>query len=127
MAWKFDPDRPIYLQITERLTAEIISGQRLAGSRIPTVRELALDAGVNPNTAQRALSELDRGGYLETRRGDGRYVADQDADIRQQRREMLAARSGEFVRSMKALGFSDDEIRSQVDNACKNGGVEAGS
>ena len=123
MAWKFDPNRPIYLQIAERLTAEIISGQRSAGSRIPTVRELALDAGVNPNTAQRALSELDRGGYLETRRGDGRYVADQDAEIQRQRREMLAARSGEFVASMKALGFSDDEIRLQVDNACKNSGV----
>lgn len=126
MAWKFDPDRPIYLQIAERLTAEIISGQRPAGSRIPTVRELALDAGVNPNTAQRALSELDRGGYLETRRGDGRYVAEEDEKLRQQRREMLVKESAAFVRVMKNLGFSDAEIREQVDNACKNGGVETG-
>ena len=120
MAWKFSPDRPIYLQIADRLTAEIVSGQRPAGTRIPTVRDLALDAGVNPNTAQRALSELERSGYLETRRGDGRYVAEEDEKLRQERRAMLVKESTAFVRAMKNLGFSDAEIREQVDNTCKD-------
>ena len=109
MAWQFDPDRPIYLQIAERLAVEIVSGRMDAASKAPTVRELALEAGVNPNTAQRALAELERGGYLETRRGDGRYITEggrSDAI----RLSSAAARTTDYVTAMRALGFSDPEI-----------------
>ncbi len=119
MAWKFDPERPIYLQISERLTAEIVSGRWPAGTKVPTVRDLALDAGVNPNTAQRALSEMERDGYLETRRGDGRYVTERDSEVQRQRRETLARRSAAFVGDMKALGFSDAEILEAAEFALK--------
>ncbi|MCQ2423489.1 MAG: GntR family transcriptional regulator [Clostridia bacterium] len=119
MAWKFDPERPIYLQISERLTAEIVSGRWPAGTKVPTVRDLALDAGVNPNTAQRALSEMERDGYLETRRGDGRYVTERDSEVQRQRRETLARRSATFVGDMKALGFSDAEILEAAEFALK--------
>ena len=67
MAWKLDSDRPIYAQILEIIQMQIISGKYQPGDKIPSVRELAADAGVNPNTMQKALSELERSGLILTR------------------------------------------------------------
>ena len=65
MKWEFNDDTPIYLQIMEHIKTEIASGGLKAGDKIPPVRELAMEAGVNPNTMQKALSELEREGLLE--------------------------------------------------------------
>ena len=76
MKWEFNDDTPIYLQIMEHFKTEIASGGLKAGDKIPPVRELALEAGVNPNTMQKALSELEREGLLESQRTSGRFVAE---------------------------------------------------
>ena len=72
MSWNFSNDVPIYLQIMEHFKVQIASGKLEVGDKIPPVRELALEAGVNPNTMQKALSELEREGYLESQRTSGR-------------------------------------------------------
>ena len=64
MQWQLRGDRPIYQQIMEKLTEQIVSGQLNAGDKVPPVRELAAQAGVNPNTMQRALTELERDGLV---------------------------------------------------------------
>ena len=77
MQWNLSDNRPIYLQLMDTITLAITSGALPAGSRLPSVRELAAQAGVNPNTMQRALSELERSGLLYSQRTAGRFVTDQ--------------------------------------------------
>lgn len=88
MAWKLDSDRPIYAQILEIIQMQIISGKYQPGDKIPSVRELAADAGVNPNTMQKALSELERSGLILTQRTSGRTVTD-DMELIQKMRDDL--------------------------------------
>ena len=76
MEWNLDPSRPIYQQIIEKVETEIASGRYQPGQQLPSVRELALEAGVNPNTMQRALSELERGGLVTSRRTSGRFITE---------------------------------------------------
>ena len=76
MAWKFNDNAPIYLQIVNTLKRNIASGAYPPGSRLPSVRDLALEAGVNPNTMQRALSELERSGLVNSQRTAGRFITE---------------------------------------------------
>ena len=75
MAWNFSSDRPVYLQIADRIKTSVLSGEYLPGEQIPTVRQLALDAAVNPNTVQRAYKELETEGYIYSLQGKGSFVA----------------------------------------------------
>ena len=77
MSWNLDSERPIYTQIIERITLDIISGIYAPGARLPSVRDLAQNAGVNPNTMQKALSELERTGLLFSQRTSGRFVTEE--------------------------------------------------
>ena len=74
MTWHFENDRPIYTQLLEQIRLRIISGIYAAGSRLPSVRELAGEASVNPNTMQKALSELEQSGIIYSQRTSGRFV-----------------------------------------------------
>ena len=76
MAWNLDADKPIYAQLVEIIQMQIISGQYRAGDRLPSVRELAAEASVNPNTMQKALAELERNGLIYTQRTSGRMVTE---------------------------------------------------
>ena len=76
MDWRFTDDRPIWLQLTEQLTRRIITGVYPPGSRLPPVRELAAQAGVNPNTMQRALAQLEQDGLAFADRTAGRLVTE---------------------------------------------------
>ena len=76
MPWDLDDDRPIYLQLMERIQQDIISGIYKPGDKIPSVRDLALDAAVNPNTMQKALSELERSGLVYSQRTSGRFITE---------------------------------------------------
>ncbi len=110
MAWQFDSQRPLYLQISERLTYAIVSGQFRAGDRFPAVRELALDAAVNPNTMQKALTEMERQGILTTNRTAGRCVTG-DLELIERQRKLLAEASTEsYLRNMERLGYSKAEV-----------------
>ena len=108
MAWKLDSDRPIYAQILEIIQMQIISGKYQPGDKIPSVRELAADAGVNP--MQKALSELERSGLILTQRTSGRTVTDDMELIQKMRDEIARGQVQEFINKMKDMGFDKKEI-----------------
>ncbi len=111
MIWKLTDDRPIWIQLVEQLTLRIVSGLYASGSAVPTVRALASEAGVNPNTMQRALAELESRGLVETRRTAGRIVTEDLSLIHNVRKELAYSRMDEFLASMRALGYTDEQIR----------------
>ena len=110
MGWNFQNDLPIYAQLVDAIKFSIVSGQLLPGARMSTVRDLALEAGVNPNTMQRALQQLEREGLVFSQRSSGRFVTE-DVSVIDRARSALAV---EYVRryrdSMASLGFSEGEM-----------------
>ncbi len=110
MAWDLSSERPIYIQLIERITRQIASGAYKPGDRFPSVRELALEAAVNPNTMQRAMAALEADGLLITSRTAGRTVTEDMALIESVKKEIAVSEYNSFYISMKELGYSDDEI-----------------
>ena len=110
MAWNLDSDRPIYAQILEKIQMRIISGLYKPGEKIPSVRELAADAGVNPNTMQKALTELERSGLVVTIRTSGRVVTEDMVMIKETQQELAEKQIHEFFKKMQELGFEKQEI-----------------
>lgn len=119
MQWKLSDDRPIYVQLMETITAAIASGTLAAGSRLPSVREMAAQAGVNPNTMQRALSELEREGLLYSQRTAGRFVTDQSDSITQKRKELAMQQIRIFLSSMKEMGYTSEQTLNLIQQAVK--------
>ena len=115
MEWKFREDLPIYSQMVNGMIRAIVSGAFAPGDRLPAVRELAMDAGVNPNTVQRALSELERSGLVYSQRTSGRFVTEDRAVIAEAREQMAQGRIAEFLSEMDGLGFSRGEIVSLIE------------
>ena len=85
MSWEFQDHLPIYAQLMDTLKRRIVTGRYLPGEKLPSVRELAAEAGINPNTVQRAFSELEREGLIYTQRATGKYVTENEADIKSAR------------------------------------------
>ena len=108
--WKLDADRPIYIQIAERMELAIYSGVYKPGERIPSVRELASEAGVNPNTMQRALAELERKNVVVTFRTNGRTVTEDKAMIKETRNALAREHVHDFLKKMEEMGFEKEEI-----------------
>ena len=109
MLWELNEDRPIYAQLIEQIQRQIISGAYQPGERLPSVRDLAAQAAVNPNTMQRALSELERSGLVFTQRTSGRYIT-QDQALIQAAKQALAQQEAEtFLRRMAALGLDRNQ------------------
>ena len=106
MAWDLEADRPIYAQLVERIQMQIVSGQYPPGTRLPSVRELAATAAVNPNTMQKAFAELERGGLILTQRTNGRSVTDDEELIRQVRSGLAKEHLDHFFLKMQELGFT---------------------
>ena len=109
MQWQLRGDRPIYQQIMEKLTEQIVSGQLNAGDKVPPVRELAAQAGVNPNTMQRALAQLENEGLVRTERTAGRYVTEDRALIEQLRAEAARNLTAEFLEKMRGIGYGPEQ------------------
>lgn len=112
----FDNTKPIYLQIVEKIESEIISGARSPGERIESVRELALKLKVNPNTIQRALSELESEKLVETERTNGRYVTNNESRIKKLRQTTYLKKTKEYLNEMKKIGIEIIEIRRKDEN-----------
>lgn len=110
MAWELDSDRPIYAQLVERIQMQIVSGLYQPGAKLPSVRELAAEAAVNPNTMQKAFAELERSGLIMTLRTNGRIVTEDAAMIRQIRQELAQEHLEAFFSKMQELGFTKQEI-----------------
>ena len=119
MPWNLDSDRPIYLQLMERIQHDIISGTYKPGDKLPSVRELAMEASVNPNTMQKALSELERIGLVHSRRTSGRFITEDETMIKQLKTETAAEHIREFLKSMEYLGFTRPEILELVQDTMK--------
>ena len=117
MAWTFKDDRPIYSQLVEQIKIKIISGEWELGSRLSSVRELAEQAGVNPNTMQRALAELERDGLVHSKRTSGRFVTEDENMIKNVREAVAAENIAAFMESMKRLGFTESEIMDEFKKA----------
>ena len=111
MPWNLDSSRPIYLQIIERVQMDIITGRYQPGDKLPSGRDLAQEAAVNPNTMQKALSELERSGLIYSQRTSGRFITEDKELIHQMKKELAAAEVSAFVAHMKQLGITPEEIR----------------
>ena len=98
MAWELDADRPIYAQLVERIQKEIVSGKYQPGEKLPSVRDLAAVAAVNPNTMQKAFAELERSGLIGNTR-----------------EQLAAGHVRNFINNMQELGYQREEIRNLFD------------
>ena len=117
MDWNFKNGIPIYTQIVDELTMRIASGAYAPGDKLASVRELAMDAGVNPNTMQRALSELERRGLVHSERTSGRFVTNDESILKELHRELAARYLDEFKEKLHKIGMSDEEIKEYMKEA----------
>lgn len=119
MPWDLDNDRPIYLQLMERIQHDIISGVYRPGDKLPSVRDLALDAAVNPNTMQKALSELERSGLVYSQRTSGRFITDDESLLLRMKKDLAEDHIRQFLDQMNNLGFSSEETLDMITEAIK--------
>lgn len=119
MAWQFKDDRPIYLQIIEQIEIRIVSGFYKAGDKLPSVRDMASEAAVNPNTMQKALAELELKGLLYSQRTSGRFITEDVSMIKEMRDELAKDIVNEFLNSMKKIGYGEREIILSIEKNLK--------
>ena len=114
MAWSFASDRPVYLQIAERIRRSVLSGEYPPGGQIPSVRQLALEAAVNPNTVQHAFTDLEHEGIIISKGTQGRFVTEDRQVIEQVRQEMAMECVRGFLRDLKQLAIDVDQAVSMM-------------
>lgn len=110
MAWDLTNDRPIYIQLVEHIEMQIISGEYAAGDKLPSVRDLATEASVNPNTMQKALTELEQSNLVFSVRTSGRYITEDKMIIEELKTAQAQKTIETFLNQMKRLGLSSDQI-----------------
>ena len=125
MSLKFEASQPIYLQIMSHIRKQLITGAKKPGERIESVRELALEYGVNPNTMQKALSELEREGYLHSERTSGRSVTTNVSSIEKLKALELDKAIGTFINEMEELGVSCEILPEMLRKYLDNKGEDA--
>ena len=109
MHFEFDNNTPIYIQLVEQIKIHIISGELSVGERLPSVRELALITKVNPNTMQKALSELEETGLIYTERTNGKFVTNDSSLIEKYKNQFAEEICSKYLNSMKNIGFSKED------------------
>lgn len=119
MPWELDNDRPIYLQLMERIQQDIVSGIYKPGDRLPSVRDLAVEAAVNPNTMQKALSELERSGLVYSQRTSGRFITEDTRLLDEMKTSLASEHILQFLEKMKLLGFQKEETAALIQKALK--------
>lgn len=110
MGVEFSGLAPIYYQIIMKICGRIVRGELQPGDKLPSVRELASQYGVNPNTVQRVYLELERLSLSEARRGQGTFVTEDRGRLLQLREQLRQERIGTFLDDMREMGFADREI-----------------
>ena len=111
MEWNFKDGAPIYAQIIDVMTMRIASSEYEPGDKLPSVRDLAMDAGVNPNTMQRALAELERRGLVFSERTSGRFITRDEAVLKALHADLAVKYFDELEEKLRMIGMSDAEIR----------------
>ncbi|EJN94019.1 GntR family transcriptional regulator [Streptococcus ratti] len=119
MAWKFDEKSPIYLQIANHIKMQIISQEIKPGQQLPTVRDLAEEAGVNPNTMQRAFTSLEQENMVFSVRTSGRFVTEDLQLIEEERHKLAQTELKSFIDKMTQFGFSKDKLVTVLDQYIK--------
>lgn len=109
MSWDLTSDRPIFQQIIEIMQLAIVSGKYAPGDKLPSVRDLASEAAVNPNTMQKALAELERSGLVYSQRTSGRFITEDFKMIEELKANLAKEKIDEFLESMYQLGFGKEE------------------
>ena len=109
MNFKFDNNIPIYIQLVEQLKIYIISGKILPGDRLPSVRDLALDTKVNPNTMQKALTELEEQKLIYTERTNGKYITEDKELIEKIRKEYADELTKKYLSNMESIGINKQQ------------------
>lgn len=109
MSWNLTTDRPIFAQIMDIISQNIISGRYAPGEKLPSVRDLAAQAAVNPNTMQKALAELEKTGLVFAKRTSGRYITEDHTIIEELKSSLAQKKIREFLQSMENLGISRQE------------------
>ncbi|MBO4649995.1 MAG: GntR family transcriptional regulator [Clostridiales bacterium] len=117
MPWAFKENRPIFQQIYDTIVIRILNGTYPQGGKLPSVREMAEEAGVNPNTMQRAMSQLESAGLAVTNRTSGRIVTSDEELLKKVKREYATAAAREFMQQMQELGLSKEEAKTLLDES----------
>ena len=112
MLWEFKDGRAIYLQLIEQIQLRIISGLYKSGGRLPSVRDMASEASVNPNTMQKALSELEKIGIVYSQGTSGRFITDDKQKIEELKKDIATEQAEKFLKSMEDIGF--DKVESII-------------
>ncbi len=122
MAWNIDGDRPVWIQLKEHLARQIVSGQYQSGDRMPSVRDLASEAGVNPNTMQRALAALDQEGLTAASRTAGRRVTENAQKIEICRSEFAHKIMKRYLKEMAELGYTRSQAAQFIEKGDRTDG-----
>lgn len=122
MRIELDLAKPIYQQIIDEVKRSVARGDLKPGDKLPSHRELAQKAGVNPNTVQRAYREMEQAELVETLRGQGTFIKDNPRLLREIRTDMAHQALAAFIKEMRSLGFRDEEIRELVEDGLKGTG-----
>ncbi len=109
MKWNLSADRPIYAQLIEHITFAIVSGEYKAGDKLPSVRDMAEEAAVNPNTMQKALAELERNGLVYTQRTAGRYITEDSSMLEKVKNQIALEQIEKFLEQMERIGISREQ------------------
>ncbi len=124
MKWIFSDAAPIYTQLIEQIKVGIVTNQFPLGERLPSVRELATEAGVNPNTMQRALSELERDGLVYSQRTAGRFVTEDKTMIEQTKHHLAERHIQSFLDAMENLGFQQEDVLALLQERSRKEGMQ---
>lgn len=124
MEWQIDNNKPVYIQIVEQLKMKIISGEIELDSKLDSVRNLAANAMVNPNTMQKALAELERQGFVYSKRTSGRFVTDDKSLIDKERKNLVKESVKASLETLINLGYTKEEIISLIEEILKEGKYE---
>ena len=114
MSWELTSDRPIYLQLAEHIKIDIMSGKYQPGSKIESVRELAIEASVNPNTMQKAMSYLEQTGLIYSNRTSGRFITDDEEKIISLKKSLADKYCADFITKVRYIGYNDEDIKGIV-------------
>lgn len=119
MTWEFKDNRPIYTQLVEQITLKIVSGEYKIGEKLPSVRDLASEATVNPNTMQKALAELERRGLVYSVRTSGRFITQDCNIIKDTQTTLVKDEIKEFLEKMQKIGFDKNRLLTTLKEVIK--------
>ncbi|WP_294377447.1 GntR family transcriptional regulator [uncultured Clostridium sp.] len=119
MSWNFTNDRPIYMQLMEKIQLKIICGYYKPGEKLPSVRDIASEAAVNPNTMQKALTELEKTGLVFSKRTSGRFITEDSDMIKDMKNNLAKEQINDFLKSMEKIGYTKEDTVKLVETIIK--------